>query len=288
MTVELRAVSGAARGAAATLVELSRRFDPGVHIIVGRPRDGLYLLAHLVAGRETPGRGEILVEGLAPSRDPALRRRMGILLERPALPPFGTVADYLDALAVPPERLDLWGLGAWRDRRVDRLDETAARAVELLGSLSLAEPAALVLVEPLRRLASIEPASIKTAIAERGSHVTTLVFTSDRLPFDDLAPTVHRLRHGVWHGEPHAAPGDATEVQWSVVLADRQAVSPLGAALASDATLEAVGWDRPRAEVTMRARHGDVAMAALAKALEAAGRPAVVSLIPHHPRGRSS
>ncbi|HYP90900.1 MAG TPA: hypothetical protein VEQ59_22190, partial [Polyangiaceae bacterium] len=99
MRASLRAAAfGALRGADLEL-------EPGRYVVLSNERDPLRDLVSLLAGREAPRSGSVLLDGMAPSAAPSARRKIAALLADESLPPARTVADSLgQALAARGDR----------------------------------------------------------------------------------------------------------------------------------------------------------------------------------------
>jgi ABC-type transport system involved in cytochrome c biogenesis ATPase subunit len=130
------AALGALRGADLDLT-------PGRYVVLSNERDALRDLISLLAGRDAPRTGRVLLDGVTPASAPATRHKIAALLGEESLPPARTVlASVAKALAA-------------------RGDAAPPRAAEVLESASLAQLGAL---DP-RTLGQRELRSVALALA---------------------------------------------------------------------------------------------------------------------------
>ena len=174
---------GGARGAVANLL-LQR--GPGVLAILGAPEDGTLALVELLSGQRRPERGKVLVGGLEPHRDAALRSRIGVLGVVPDLAPGRTALESV-ALALsarsgdrsrPEDVLESSGLAALGPRALSSLSFAEARAIDLALALAVPEPMLLVLSEPFSEVASVSPAFLLDRIRVLSETCPVVVVTS--------------------------------------------------------------------------------------------------------------
>ncbi len=137
------------------LLGVSLSLDAGVYCFLAGPAEGAAALVDVVAGVRSPRRGKVRIDGAAPHADPASRRSIGALLSHENLPRARSVAGAVEAAArFRAQRVDarsaleLVGVGAWADRRPDRLEPAEARTVALAIALSVEKPKVLALHEP--------------------------------------------------------------------------------------------------------------------------------------------
>ncbi len=154
MRVQLRgAALGQLRGADLELA-------PGRYVVLANEREPLCSLVAVMAGREPPRHGQVLVDGAAPVAAPATRRKVAALFLDEALPPAKTVlASVAQALLArgagergAAQLLAEAGLSALTSLAPGRLGPTETRSIAL--GLALAHDAAelVVLHEPLTTL----------------------------------------------------------------------------------------------------------------------------------------
>lgn len=130
---------------------------PGRYVLLSSERDALRDFVALLAGREPPRAGRVLVDGRPPSDSPALRRKLAALFDDEALAPARSVLDSVTSAleargsAVRDARSLLAdaGLENYAGVSPNALSTREARSVAL--ALALAHDAAelLVLYEPL-------------------------------------------------------------------------------------------------------------------------------------------
>ncbi len=157
--------------ASGSLRRLDLELGPGMQVMLGRPSEGSELLVELAAGARRPRSGRVRLDDEDPARSPSLRRRIGSLLAREALPPGKCVGDSLGLLvgaraeATAARALEFVGLGHWATRRTATLTAAETRSVMLALALSTNEPRALLLFEPLADLPGI---SLELVLARLG------------------------------------------------------------------------------------------------------------------------
>jgi ABC-type thiamine transport system ATPase subunit len=133
---------------------------PGRYVVLANEREPLSSLVAVVAGREPPRRGQVLLDGTPPAASPATRRKVAALFHEEALPPAKTVlASVAKALVArgaadhaAAQLLADAGLSALASRLPSALSQVEARSIAL--GLALAHDAAelLALHEPLTTL----------------------------------------------------------------------------------------------------------------------------------------
>lgn len=189
---------GRARG---RLHNVNLLLEPGVYGFVGAPEDGTAALCELCAGARAPKVGVLTVQGREPSRDPALRRSIGALLPRPALPTWGRVDDLARRLGAEVPWAAL-GLGALAERELSRLSFAEARAVELALALNLPRPVLVVLFEPDVGTESIDRGAVRHRIASLAEvGVPVVIASADVTSMRTLTEQVYVLEQGQVVGE---------------------------------------------------------------------------------------
>ncbi len=206
MRAQLRAAAlGQLRGAELTLT-------PGRYVVLSSEREPLCSLVAVVTGREPPRRGQVWLDGIAPSAWPATRRKIAALFDEEALPPAKTVQDgvaqVLAARGTGPaapnaaaQILAEAGLAELAGLVPSGLGQREARSIAL--ALALAHDAAelVVLHEPLTTL--VPAAFVLTRLAAhtlRGAIVlTTTTSAADATLLGGrwLCVELGRLREGV-------------------------------------------------------------------------------------------
>jgi ABC-type multidrug transport system ATPase subunit len=284
------------RSRALQLPPLDFWLGPGLHALVGAPSDGTLAIARLVGGIEPPAQGEVVIDGGAPSQRPDLRRRIGVTLETPLLPPAKRVGDLLrrvDSLRGAGntssagsagntsgagsafQALEEFGLGHWRDRRSTELSFADWRAVELLIALSTHDPIALAFTEPGADTSPIDRQKLRAALAlhaDRGACV--MVMTASMGDAVELCRTIHVLERGNiarWVPADEAgalSPGRSVALRVEVDLPRL-----LVATLADDPAVVGIDWDQQdhRSTITVRGDDLDRLAIAVARASGSAG-----------------
>lgn len=258
-------------------VELT--LEPGLHVVVGGPTDGLFALAPLASGVVRPRSGRVLVDGKVPWGDAALRRRIGATASIATLPAIGSVRELVAACARirrdDPDPLARIGAATLADRPIASLAPDEARAVDLALALALSRPLALVVTEPFADVAGVDRAAVARALARAAdAGACVVVATASVADAVDLGGAVHLLEAGRVVREVAAAdaqglvPGRGLELR---VVTDRP--RELSAALAHDPLVLGVTWDAERAPsiIGVRGAALDDAAIALARAATSAG-----------------
>jgi len=265
------------------LPPLELALGAGVHAILGRPEDGTLSIAALVGGIAGSIRGQVIVAGRNPVRDPSLRAHIGITLEQPCLPRAGRVADYLDHVGKVrgddgsswEQPLAAFGLAHWKSRRMSELSRAEARTLELLVAATTPEPFAIALTEPGADIAPFERQAMRAALlraAQAGACV--MIMTASTVDAAELATTIQLLERGQitrWVPVDESAalvPGRGTALQIEVDLPRL-----LVAALADDPAVSGLDWspDGHRSMVSIRGEDLDQLALAVARAAQSAG-----------------
>lgn len=223
--------------------------EPGVYGFVGTPEDGTAALCELLAGARAPNVGMLTVRGREPACDPALRRSIGSLLPRPALPAWGSVAALARRLGAVVPWSEL-GLEALADRELPRLSFGEARAVELALALHMPRPVLVVLFEPGFGPDAIDRGAVRrrmSALAADG--VPIVIASADATALRSMTDQVFVLDAGRVVGEGASlgwpAVGGPKLVLW---LEDAHAHRRLSGALEG---AEVTAWDAPSGRVVI-------------------------------------
>jgi ABC-2 type transport system ATP-binding protein len=181
--------------------------------LIGTPADGTTALARALCGSIRPSAGWLTVADQAPYSSPAIRSRIGVLLEQPDLPDVGTVRELFSlarGLRAGPLQPETWhtdlGLAELDPMPIARLSTPQARTVALGLALSVPSPSLLVLHEPLADLTRpscdvLGP--VLRARAQAGSCVLLLTAsTSDAIALADDVATLTRGCIGRAIGKP--------------------------------------------------------------------------------------
>jgi len=260
---------------------------PGLHALVGAPSDGTMAIAKLVGGIEPPARGEVVVDGRAPSHHPDLRARIGVSLETPCLPVARRVGDLLHRVdklrggGTATDGLSQFGLGHWADRRLAHLPHRDLRALELIIAVSTPGPVALVLTEPGADTSSLDRHALRAALARAADGgACVIVATASMGDAVELCRTIHVLERGNiarWVPVDEAgalAPGRSVALRIEVDLPRL-----LVATLADDPAVVGIDWDQQDHRSTLTVRGDDLDRLALAVASAASTAGASVRSI---------
>lgn len=230
----------------------------GVHVMLGQPEDGTLALVEALSGARAPEHGDVLIAGAPPSRDAAIRRRIGTLGPVPRLPEARRVRDAVGlALAARGEQrsevasvLAPLGLEALGARPSESLSYAEARAVELALCLSTKNPAVLILFEPLSDIALPDPGLLVPrlrAAADAGACV--VIATSSPADARTFGDSIYLLRGGRFvralpgDGVALAAPHSLPLVAWVEPATGATSLRALVAALAVRSEIDHVRWD---------------------------------------------
>ncbi len=190
--------------------DVSFTLPPGeVLTLLGPSGSGKTTTLMMVAGFETPTRGEIRVGGVDIARQPPERRQFGIVFQGYALFPHMTVLENVTfplrmKRVAPGERrrramdmLDKVGLAAFAHRRPRELSGGQQQRVALARALVF-EPDALLLDEPLgaldRKLREQLQAEIKEI--QRRVGISVLLVTHDQEEAMMLSDRIAVMAHG--------------------------------------------------------------------------------------------
>jgi ABC-2 type transport system ATP-binding protein len=196
-------------GTGGRLFDIDAVLGPGVHAVLGAPRDGTLALADVLAGRAPPLAGRARVAGHDPARSAAIRAHIGVLAAAPELPDGGTVAACVgialrargEPARVAASALEALGLASLLARRAASLSFAEARAVELALALTTPSPRLLCLVEPLADVAVPSLSLVRARILALGAEGACVVLiTSSPADARALGDRVLVLDRGVLAG----------------------------------------------------------------------------------------
>ncbi|HEY5959152.1 MAG TPA: hypothetical protein VIV60_21490 [Polyangiaceae bacterium] len=138
------------------LRHMSATLEPGLHVILALDAVGVDELIPLLDGSTEARRGRVLLDGQAPYRVPALRRRIGSVWGDETLPAASSVRASLKYLRLAPgheqaveRRLVELGLGAMLERSPEALEPEQTRAIATAIALEKPELVSLLVQEPL-------------------------------------------------------------------------------------------------------------------------------------------
>jgi ABC-type multidrug transport system ATPase subunit len=165
---------------------VNARLGPGTAVVLGMDPAALSTLVAVASGVRTPSRGLVLLDGQSLHTRPELRRATGTLLAEESLPPFGKVADAVNAiLAARGDRrlaepvLGEAGLGGWGPRRSRDLDASERRTLLCALALAHQSPRLLALYEPLAAGRGLSADFVRHAL-ERASNAGAVVLIATR------------------------------------------------------------------------------------------------------------
>jgi ABC-type thiamine transport system ATPase subunit len=272
VSVEFRDVShGCLRGATAS-------FAPGLHVVVGMPSDGTDDIARLVAGVERPQRGSVLVANTEPCRSPTTRRRVGAVFAEERATTHRNIAQWVgEALEL---RGDLRNAAAFLNEHnlsdcvgaaPRKMPADLLRHVALSLALSLSDPLALALVEPLATGPRADRERTRDGLfrlARTGAVV--IVLSASLRDASELGGVLTLLDRGRFVRQPAAAlPTELTparELALRITTPDGRA---LAQRLSADPAVTGVEWRDGSDEVRVRGPVGNaLALAVLAGANE--------------------
>jgi ABC-2 type transport system ATP-binding protein len=245
----------------------------GLYVVLGAQADGTAALIRLLGGLARPRRGSVRFDGQDPSRTPAIRRRIGVLLDDEDLPPAPNLGKSIEiALGARKQSaradaiLGPLGLGSWAARRLDSLTPGERRSVALALALGLTGPACFALHEPLATSVAVDRAIVRRLVAERAGAGSIVVCTTaspaDASELGGVVLLLDRGRLARTMGVPLAtelAPGTPPDLSIRTNDARR-----LAAELAGAPAVSAVHWDDRIAPGQLRVRGSDFAALALA------------------------
>lgn len=188
--------------APAALHGLSLAIRDGVVGLIGPNGAGKTTLLRLLLGAVLPLRGRVALDGLAPEAYRS-RRPLGFLPEKPALPEWLTVGEFLDGVAeisspAPAALLD--GVASLRDRRLGQLSLGQHRRVELVAALC-GDPDLVLMDEPTNGLDPLAVGLLRDTVLGSRRPGRTIIVSSHHL--DELQRVVDAvvlLREGSLRG----------------------------------------------------------------------------------------
>jgi ABC-type multidrug transport system ATPase subunit len=267
---------------AGPLTHVDVALPPGHHVFLGRPSDGTTALVEVAAGTLRPRRGRVLVAGEQPWSAPAIRRRIGALLQHEQLPPGRTVSDGVAAAlqlrndtATVEDVLGRLRLESWGKRRSADLSPADTRAIALALALSIRDAALLILHEPLSHLGGLDRNDVLRELRQFGQRDTCVVCTCasarDAALISDSVFLLERgriARRLLAPGGVDLTPGSPIEL--AIRLSDAR---PLLQRLTQDPDVTAIRWDESAAPREILVRGPDASRVSLAtlRAVRAAG-----------------
>jgi len=184
------------------LFQFTLELDPGLHVVVGNVNDGTLDLLQLCGGDAAPRRGRVLIDGEAPHRSPALRRKLGcaysdLPFEEKLVRDAVARRLELHACNVTPESaLARFGLEPLLTRTASTLSEIELHALELAIALSIEAPKALLLCEPLAFGGGLDATLVLGAIRRQAEQSVVVCATASPRSAALLGPESLLLEHG--------------------------------------------------------------------------------------------
>ncbi|MEO6600503.1 MAG: hypothetical protein ABIQ16_11555 [Polyangiaceae bacterium] len=194
------------------LCAISASFEAKRQVVLGTEADGTNTLLMLAAGFATPAHGRVLLGGVAPSENAAVRRQVASLFADEALPPARTVSFALElALRARGDArsahsvLDAAGLAPWAAQKPSTLTPRDTRAVALAFALSHPRPLLVALHEPLSLVGVLSEAFIEQSLANFSAAI--VLCSASRLEdATRLGGVVAALEGGQWLDAQSASP----------------------------------------------------------------------------------
>jgi len=174
------------------------KLEPGRYVVLSSEGDALSSLIAVLAGRQPPSKGQVLIDGLPPATRPDARRTIAALFADEALPPAKTVeASVARALSARGAAaggaralLTDAGLAPFADMPQAGLGPREARSVALALALAHDSAALFALHEPL---ATLLPATFVLAALERHTARGAIVLSTTTSAADASALGGHWL-----------------------------------------------------------------------------------------------
>jgi ABC-2 type transport system ATP-binding protein len=244
----------AARRRPLALASVSVEWGPGVHAVLGGREDGGELLLALIAGAVRPRSGRVTVLDGIPD-DPAVRKRVSMVLLDPALPDALRVDETMALAAAvrgePPraasERLGVLGVESLATRPVRSLSLPEARAVALAEGVTSSRVSVLLVEEPLLSIDPRAAALLPQRLRARGADgCAVVVLTASARDASELADDHVILRRGAISARADAVEALSSGSQAGalrVVARDSHGARALVAALAREDDVDGVAQD---------------------------------------------
>jgi ABC-type thiamine transport system ATPase subunit len=254
--------------------------EPGRYVVLSSEGEALGSLIAVVAGRQPPRSGQLLLDGLAPAATPAVRRKVAALFDQEVLPPAKHVESSVGkalaargaAAAGARALLDHAGLSQLAALAPDVLGQREARGVALALALAHDSAELFALHEPL---ATLLPSSFVLTALERHTARGAVVLATTTSPADATAlgghwlclelgrvrsadPTSPRLGAGPWQQV-------LVETSDARALAQLLHESPLGLSTELGTSAHSLKVTGPALDITVRelaalARQHDLAI----------------------------
>lgn len=268
-----------------TLRAATFRIGPGLHVVLGTPKDGRLELIELAAGIVRPRRGRVTLDGASPHTNPALRGRIGALLSQEQLFPARTLgASLTRALELRRQErardvLDGLGLGGWVTRPLASLSEREHRSAALALALATPEPALVALDDPLGGVAAPAASRLPERLAALAEHACVLVATSSVRDAVLLGGTLWLLGRSGLARAPAAAPVELAPGAPAHFVVRTTEARRLATRLCSEPAVAGIDWDDQRRAHEVHVRGDEPSEVALAIARAARAENVSVAAI---------
>jgi ABC-type multidrug transport system ATPase subunit len=184
-------------------------FTRGLTLVLGAQPDGAPELVRTAAGLAPSGRADVLLGGLELRANPALRRRVGVLLPEEELPAGVATVERAIALVLELRRDDRraadllgeYGLLPLAPRRPNELAPGERRALALALALSVRDALACILYEPGVNVGPFDPDLLGPRLQQLAASAVVLCVTAYPQFAATLGSRALLLRHGKLHPE---------------------------------------------------------------------------------------
>jgi ABC-type multidrug transport system ATPase subunit len=241
----------------------------GLNVVLAAPSDGAADLAAVIGGLVVPRRGVVRVGGVDPARSPEARARIGLVLSsEPAFLARSTAEAVRQVLELRGQRQDPGamlsdhGLGSIANVPPARLDVRMRRRVAWALALSIPEPLALVIHEPLSL--GVEGVAREMSLrAEAGTIVVAM--TSSPRDASELGGSLVLLDRGRFVRRPGTPlSGELAPGARATLRVRTSAARALAHALVVDPDVESLDWDEAQRSGELRVRGPELERISLA------------------------
>ncbi len=231
------------------LRSVSATFTQGLHVVFGRPEDGLARLAELCAGHQPPQRGKVRLLSKDPYRTASIRAQMGsVLAVEPKLPAqqLSTIIGHRLPPAAASSATDLLSACGLLGRAAPSLSADERRSVAFLLATSV-QRELLVVYEPFTGLPGIHSHAVTERLrAQVAGGAILLTLTSNLAHTSELGGASWLLDRGQLSTLDENSARQLAE-QSVALLVTCSAAAQLASAMLADATL-GVSFDPLRPE----------------------------------------
>ncbi|RKE06166.1 ABC-2 type transport system ATP-binding protein [Catellatospora citrea] len=167
--------------------DVTMTLGPGVTGLLGPNGAGKTTLLHMMAGFLAPSRGEVLIDGDATWRNPAIYRKLGLVNEREAVYGFLSGKEFVrasaklhglpDADAATRRAIELVEMTDAQDRRMDTYSKGMRQRMRVAAAL-VHDPAVLLLDEPFNGMDPRQRMHMMDLLHRLGAQGRTVLFSS--------------------------------------------------------------------------------------------------------------